>query len=96
MGGTMSEPHGVAEHAAALYRDGVPVRKILDRTGLTQPELFSILEAHGLRRGRGHARDAGLHEIRQELDEAREAIGALQAEIAALREQIVQVSEAVT
>jgi hypothetical protein len=52
MGGFGGNPEEAASTAIELYRQGVPVRRILEETGLERASLLELLEAHGLRRGR--------------------------------------------
>ncbi|MCU0275037.1 MAG: hypothetical protein MUE34_17580 [Acidimicrobiales bacterium] len=42
----------MASTAIELYRQGVPVGRILEATELSRASLFELLEAEGLRRGR--------------------------------------------
>ncbi len=50
MGGFGGNPEEVASAAIELYRQGVPVGRILEATELSRASLFELLEAEGLRR----------------------------------------------
>jgi hypothetical protein len=52
MDGFGGNPEEVASTAIELYRQGVPVGRILEATELSRASLFELLEAEGLRRGR--------------------------------------------
>lgn len=59
MGGFGGTPEEVASTAIELYRQGVPVGRILEATELSRASLFELLEAEGLRRGRASASRRG-------------------------------------
>jgi hypothetical protein len=55
MAGFGGNPEEAAATAIELYRQGVPVGRILDATGLERASLLELLEAEGMRRGRWSA-----------------------------------------